>query len=290
MMGEIEKSVQKCLGFFSYFTYAPTAFEVYRFHEGGYEYIKIVKALDRLVDAEIITMCDGYYVYGDAELAQKHVKIRQERYLDAMKKRNKLFWYLPFIKRLPAVRGVALCNFLPLHFTRPESDIDLFILTDNGKIWGTRFFLSFVLRFLRQRPGESKIHAIDTSFLVSEEGEDLSNIKIDGEDPYLKFWIRALLPIYEREEGVFDGFFAKNSWVSMNISPLYVGNRVIKIPFFHMSERFAERIQRKLFSKSINDRMNKNTDIIVSDCMLKFHQNDRRIEIADYVERFTLNK
>jgi hypothetical protein len=79
-----------------------------------------------------------------------------------------------------------------------DSDIDLFIITKNNRIWTTRICFTLILTLLGQRKTTKK-HAgkFCLSFFITENYLNLENIAIKN-DIYLKYWIESLVPIINK--------------------------------------------------------------------------------------------
>ena len=52
----------------------------------------------------------------------------------------------------------------------------------------------------------------------------------------------------------------------------------------YLTEKWFEKLQRAKFPKDICDLQNHDSRVVVSNNVLKFHKNDRRLEIRDYLE------
>ena len=61
---------------------------------------------------------------------EKVLFLRAERYIDK-------------IKNIRGIKMIAICNSLSMFATKPDSDIDLFIVTDKKMLWYVRFFITF---------------------------------------------------------------------------------------------------------------------------------------------------
>lgn len=61
---------------------------------------------------------------------EKALFLRAERYIDK-------------IKNIRGIKMIAVCNSLSMFATKPDSDIDLFIVSDAKMLWYTRFWITF---------------------------------------------------------------------------------------------------------------------------------------------------
>jgi hypothetical protein len=135
-----------------------------------------------------------------------------------VKKYNKIFTYIP------GVLCVCVWNSLSMNAAHKDSDIDLFIITKNNRIWTTRIYFTLILTLLGQRKTARK-HAwkFCLSFFITENHLSLETIAIKN-DIYLKLWIKTLIPIVNKNN-TFEKFQATNS-VSLQLQNSHF------VPFF----------------------------------------------------------
>lgn len=294
-MTSLEKDLYKTFAYFSYFNYPLTIFELWKWQ---YQPDRVY-CLDELTHAlqdsnwlkDRISSFEGMYGIGSDTVISDQVIGRKKKYLNAVRKEKKLRKVLNYVQRLPDVAGVALCNNMPFHFTDEDSDIDLFVITKKDRTWSARLMSVAPLIALRQRPGEMATDPVDISFFLSEEAMDLSNLKIADNDPYLAYWIKTLTPVHGSDD-LWQKFFKANSWVNTFLPNAEIPRRAfrmrvntkIKFPSLPISESWAREIQEQKFPTDIKNRMNKDSRIVVSSNILKFHKNDRRAEIARYFQ------
>jgi hypothetical protein len=108
------------------------------------------------------------------------------------------------------------------------------------------------------------------------ENADLGKIAIEN-DAYLYEWARRLVPV--------DGLKNARSRRGTEVFREPEGTRRVLATFFL---RAAERACKFLFEKKTRgeyERLGKPWGIVISDEFLKFHPEDRRMEIRDAVER-----
>lgn len=291
MPNELEKDIFRTIAYFAYFGYPVTGFEIYKWQlkpTKVHSYFEITKTLATSSWLRLqIEMLNGFYSIKDINTA---VGVRHNRYLNAVKKYKKLKKVLNYVARVPSVKGVALCNSLPLHFTKSTSDIDLFVISSHRKVWTTRLLTVLPMIIFRQRPGETQQDPVDLSFFASEQALDFSKLKFADSDPYMSVWLRTLVPVYEQEVGIFNNFLAQNSWAKEDLPNSKLTKRAFrqraqitkKLPIF-ISEKLAKKLQLKKFPADIILHQNIDSTIVVSDELLKFHKNDRRAEVAKFL-------
>jgi hypothetical protein len=236
---------------------------------------------------------DGWYALAQHKPIADMQRGRKDRILDAARKFSKLRRVVKWFGLLPSVRAVGAVNTLAWWHTKPQSDIDLFLIVRPGTLWITRLLLVLPFALLGKRPvkngGEEPVDPFCFSFFVTTDVEDVARLQIEGGDLYLAFWVRAIVPLFDRD-GYFTQFQNKNAWVKqwlpnaptvlmhkqMGVKPL----PCVPFPWFRF-DAFAEKIQRKRFPDRIKDLANKDTRVVISGQMLKFYVNDRRQEYRD---------
>lgn len=122
-------------------------------------------------------------------------------------------------------------------------------------------------------------------------------------DIYLLYWIATLIPIYNKEE-TYENFLEKNHWIRKYLPNIYAnkpeneillkdGSIFYKIMRGGISllnllstERMTKWLQLKIMPEHLKRMANKNTNVIISNEILKFHDKDRRRE---YYEKWANN-
>lgn len=274
------------IAYHAYFGYPLTLHEIWKWVMAD-EPVTFADVRRALVKSEWlrdrIVQVGPYYGIGDVS---SQVQNRARRYADAMRKYRKAHWFARIFQWLPGVESVAICNSLAFHFTTSSSDIDLFIVTSSRNTWTARLLTTLPAMLFRQRPGECALDPLCLSFFVSVDALDLSNLKLDADDPYFSFWFATLSPMIVRDD-VLANVWGANNWLRQrlpNAEPVRRAsafrvrprNRAWRLLWL---EPRAERMQRERFPAHIRDLMNVDTRVVVTNSVLKFHDHDRREEI-----------
>ncbi|MFA6522395.1 MAG: hypothetical protein WCT24_02275 [Patescibacteria group bacterium] len=289
MLNAPEKQIIEVIAYFSFFGYPLTAFEIWKW----------LRTLDisfeevlQILESNTISCIAHEGLYWGLGDLKTQILDRHDRYVNAMQKERRARRVLFYLSKIPWVRGVALCNNLPLHFTRPESDIDFFVLVHRNRVWSARLMAVLPLMLLRLRPHETKRNPVDVSFFADSDAEDFSMLRLEGGDPYLSTWMQSLVPVYEREPGVFDAFFKKNRWAGVELPHAGYGWRCARMKktrsWFLPSlcpERLAAWVQTRWLPRDITSIANQSSNVLINDHMLKFHLNDRRQDVRDHIAR-----
>lgn len=287
----LEESLYRVLAYFAYFQFPLTTFELWKWCDAPS--VTILEIEEVLKSSSWLrlhgcTSDQGFFALGD--VAAWRVE-RILRATDALRKSRRASQFVKWASRLPWIKMIAVCNSLAFSFTNEESDIDLFIVTERGKIWSTRLILAGALALARARPGERAKDPVCLSFFVTDDRLDLSSVKIGQDDPYLLYWIATLSPLLDRGDTLAK-LRAANGWMRPNVprahgvcrAQAYAVPSVRKLPDIFGFERIAERMQRARFPLTLRKMMNTDTRVVVTDSMLKFHHNDRRQDILETYE------
>ncbi|KKW34144.1 hypothetical protein A3D69_01405 [Candidatus Uhrbacteria bacterium RIFCSPHIGHO2_02_FULL_54_11] len=280
MMSDLEKDILRTVLWFSLFAYPPTAFEVWKWMlrpSASRTLFDVVFALASSKELHTLLLEDeGVYVLRDSTTSSA---LRRERFGDAVRKMERVRRAVGYLKRIPFVRGVGVCNTLSWMQTTPESDIDLFIIVREGSLWTTRLLSVLPFKLLRARPGERVRDPFCFSFFLSDASLNLETLALPGGDPYLAYWTKSIIPVFDRD-GVFEEFQRANAWTWDVLSQAHArgvvcdGSRARRAPDW--LERTASKLQQRQFPETITQMANRDSRVVVSDAMLKFHANDRR--------------
>jgi len=216
-------------------------------------------------------------------------------FLEKIKKYRFLFCNLPF------VRDIYICNSLSFNKLTENSDIDLFFVIEDGKMWRARFWsvIIFWLFNIKTKKLEKKwsdnYMKFCLSFYVCESSQNLEKIKKNN-DIYLAYRIAHTSPIYQ-QKWIHHYFTSQNPWIK-NFLPnhnlkhnidfeIWIENKVWifkKIIEFFLNNKFWNLLQ--ILIKYIRlpiiirkkSKLWKNAkNIIISDDVLKFYEDKRDI-------------
>ena len=186
---------------------------------------------------------------------------------------------------------IAIVNSLSMYATHEDSDIDLFIVTKPGMIWFVRFFSTLILwKHGVWRKWKDIAGNFCLSFFITTEASNLENIAIEN-DIYLYYWIYYMKPIFQIND-TYKQFLRKNSWVQ--IDPIQKKEN-IRYMIYNTNEndsskltlyRWINKLLRRILIWKTNESYRKlwsPSGIIVSDSILKFHNEDRREVIRNTI-------
>lgn len=287
-MSPLEIALLKTLNYFHLWSYPLTLLELkkwlWEYQENSIP--NILAALTELQKKKLIAEKQGYYflIGQDAQ-----VGIRLNRYRLAEYKLKKSRIWLKILSLTPWVKGIFLCNTLAYFNSRKESDVDLLVLTEPGTIWRTRFFMTSLTKIFGLRPHpQHNQDKLCLSFFLTTDNLNLEPLKIAAQDIYLTYWIEQILPIYQTEDA-YGKFWRANTWIKKYLpqaqgyklaetarlsKPLWqrkIKKILTRIPGEHILASF----QKKILPKKLHSA-EKNSGVVLSDKILKFHAPDNR--------------
>ena len=302
MKAGLQKNILYTLTFFDLIGKPLTLFECWQYLfnvfslKSGASIIEIEDILRK--HPKVANFRGFYFLKGHRELVDR--RRREHNFSQVKWKRARrvirLLSYVPF------VRMVAVCNTVAFNTATRGSDIDFLILVQNGKMWTTRFAVTLLVSLLGLRRHHHKIaDRICLSFYLADNCLDLRKValrKEDGaiNDPYLVYWASKVSPVYDEGRG--EIFFSQNDWIRKYF-PRYipysgVGRRVIqnnfpkkiwkksiewllRSTFGNLGEDILKKLQlAKMSHNTKSVAREPNTKVIISDQILKFHEQDLR--------------
>jgi hypothetical protein len=301
----LARAIDGAVAFFHLFEYPLTVTELWRAlrTEKPVSLWDVHQALEK--DGELRTRLrvkNGWVMRRDAP--EDFVARRQERLFWTDQKFKKALRFVRWMRLFPFVRMVAIGNSVAFNTTHEHSDIDFFIVVERGHLWTARFWLVAMAKLLRQRPQEGHLDSIEREdalcfvYFVTTDALNLESTKVGTEDIYLEYWISHLRPVFDSGEWV-RRFLAANAWATQPFphwTPMFPSHwrtvwpsavfRSIQCLFEKVhdlvgpaSERRFKQWQERILPERLLAAAERPTAVMLTDQMLKFHENDRRAEI-----------
>ena len=144
-----------------------------------------------------------------------YLKIKENPWKIEKKSIEKTIKYLNYIKRIPWIKMIWIWNSISMNCADSESDIDLFIVTSQNRMWLVRIAITTIFQILLVRKNE-KYHAsrFCLSFFSTIDWLNFWEFAIK-DDIYLYFWIVYFKPILDFDE-TYNLFIEKNNKVRIN--------------------------------------------------------------------------
>lgn len=230
---------------------------------------------------------------------------RAERLLRSEKLWKRALSTARYLELVPFVKMIAVVNTLAISNVRPESDIDFLIVTTPNHIWISRIIVSGIVNLLGYRRHGTKIAGrICLSFYVSTDGMDFSKLVNAHPDTHFAFWTSQVYPILD--DGTYEKFQQANGWVNTLLPHAWSWDWKRKLlsrngglqsikqfyeiffssPIGAWFESWARSYQLKRIDKHVESKAGEGTtEVVISEDVLKFHEQDRRREYNDRFER-----
>ncbi len=197
--------------------------------------------------------------------------------------------YIEKIKNISGIHMIWICNSISMNATKESSDIDLFIVTSPHRLWYVRIKLTLFFHIRRLRKtGKKHAGRFCLSFFCTTDGMDFWEFAIPN-DIYLYYWILAMKPIVNNNRCYQKFLEANTSWTDyMQFRNAFSKNQR-SIPYtgtvkWEDSKTLdkIEKILKNVFLPKTLKSFQKLWYpfwVIISDSMLKFHDQDRRKQI-----------
>ena len=289
-----QKEILKIVSFYDIFSFPLTIFEIKK----SLFFTITLGELEMILEEDFlgskIENKNGFYFLRGRE---ENINSRNRRYNYSLKKNKTAKFFAKIFAKLPFILAVYFVNSIGSYNLREESDIDIFIITKNKRIWLSRFFCAGLMKILNKRPNKkTKKDKICLSFYLSEDNLDLQGLKIKSGDPYFDFWERNLL-LLEDKNNIHQKFLRVN-----NLEVYYDSNYDLnKIEDVSISKNktdlasnlmdYLEKISYKFQVKIMPPILRRAADIkddssgvVFSDNIIKLYLKDRRLEIKKKYE------
>lgn len=283
-----EKRALATLAFFDLFLYGLNFDELKKYFIGALPKDELLlKFLNG--SAKIKTEGGFYFLHSsEANLAkrQEYDRISDDFWKHVRK-------YAKFLRFVPFLKTVAVCNTLAFGTVTEKSDIDLFIIAKKGRLFIVRCITVLVFGLLGVRRHGSKIaRRFCLSFYIDDEHLNLQPIHFGADDIYFYYWFLTLVPLVDFN--TFKKLQNSNRWLYNFFEQLpgkdpqlvFINNRFFTTILEKLLNgklgNFFEQLVRKIQFKRHEKRFgtfDPKASLVVSDYMLKFHNIDRREEI-----------
>lgn len=301
-LSKLEKSIVETVCYFDLQDYPLTAVEIWRWlynppltDNRPPTLLEVDESLKKSQFLrELLDCFQGFYFLRGRE---QLVLQRKDRNLLADKKMKKAVKYVKLFRFFPTVRLIAVCSSLSAGNVKESSDIDMFIVAKNGTIWLTRFLLVTTLKILGQRPTLNQTKdKICLSYYVTVDSMDLEQSQAAQDDIVFTYYVDGFLPLYD-PDGLYQQFYEINHWYRKRLPNSDWPNRtvleikngrwseffqsVLEVVYWPLSNRLSRdwlcNLQLSIMPERLKSRANVDSNVIVTDRILKFHDKDNRV-------------
>lgn len=218
---QIDKNILATLLFYDLLDYPLTLLEIFKYlnHSLSDSSSKIglqqiYSALKKSPLQNYIRFTNGFYSLADSysnnqQPYQKRLK-RQKISAQKWKKLNKI---LNFLRYVPFIRGIGITGSLTLNNAKSQSDLDLLIIAQEGRIWTVRALVSILLAiFGLKRQNQKTQDKICLNCFLTENSLNLKP-EVKPQNIYSAQEYARLKPWLEEKKGLWQEFQKKNNWI-----------------------------------------------------------------------------
>jgi hypothetical protein len=205
---------------------------------------------------------------------------------------------------VPYLRMMAVTNTVADRTADKDSDIDVFIIIEDGRLFLSRTIITALLQLTGlRRHGKHVANRICLSFFVTTKALDLQPIAFPPYDIYLAYWIHQLTPVLDAKDTAAH-FFKANQWVTKYIPAGRAPGGSVRHPgiIAKVTERLLNtflgtwietkladwqlsRVKQKAPRGNARDPEKADVEVIANRQMLKFHEKERRRLYREQWER-----
>lgn len=293
---DMEKVIVRTIAFFDLFDFPITSWEIWNlgiWENKNIKLTEIIESLEKLISQRSIEKEECYYFLKGRK---QSVDIRKNRYnyyqrkIKRLKIVTKIFFLLPWIK------FIALGNNIGPNNLKDGSDIDVFVISSEKRIWLSRLYCAGLMKLAGMRPKQGdERDKICLNFYLDETKMDLNKFALNKNefDIYLMYWLAFLRPIEDRDR-IYEKLIYSNDWLVNYLSNWQPYSSVISkkklnlvnlMPskFIDILEMWSRKWQEKRLPRVLQEIKNKDTRVVVNDSVLKLHSKDRR---EDYYNKW----
>jgi len=245
LMAPLEEEVTRILAYYDVFDY-PLDIDQISSHTRSSSSNRdaLLHVLDSLVTRSIVRCAEGFYSLSLDPAASATRRLTNERHATRMIMRARRI--ARFLKHVPYVRGIFVTGSLSKWICPPEGDIDFMIVTEPGRLWIVRLFLTLIKKsvFLNHR----KYFCIN--LLVAN-----NELRFERQNFYQAVEVASVMPVWNAP--LFREFHKANLWVREFI-PRWVPGKiwVSMLPDRpSLVQKIAERLLNLLPLESIDGRL-----------------------------------
>ncbi len=245
---EMAQSFIRKLLYFDIFSHPLLAREIFECCDyQNVDFNKGLRILEELKAENLINSdLEFYFIGDDVSKIGRRVeanKLASQRMNDARK-------YVSIVANFPFVRAVFISGTLSKHVMKPDSDIDFFIITEPGKLWICRAFLTLYKKLILRNSHRN----FCLNYFI-----DSNNLEIPDKNIFTATEVAFLLPMYNY--AAYELFMLKNNWIRT------------EFPNFKLRQNESDiqpRSSKKVFEFIFNNRFGKFLDQLSFSIILRF--------------------
>ncbi|MFA6423858.1 MAG: hypothetical protein WCV83_00925 [Candidatus Magasanikbacteria bacterium] len=297
---DLKKAVLRTLAYFDLSDYPLTVTEIknWLYHYEVQDYFDLLTVLEEMKNQKQVEEKFSYFYLPNREMV---VENRRQNLVIAELKLGKARRAAKFIRSVPFLKAIFVCNTVAAGTAAGKSDIDFFIIAQAKRVWLVRFFTNLILRLFNLRTyGDNNRDKICLSFFVDDNNLNLQKLKACEEDIHFAYWITQMVPIFDLNN-YWKSFLSANYWLKdyfPNLLNNFIFQNLVEPGSFAMVwkktweimwfgaygdllEKQARDWQMLKMKLSTKEKAGQGDNgIVLNEGVIKLHENDTRIECA----------
>ncbi len=292
-ISKLEKAIFDTIVYFDIFNMPLTSFEIWKnlYSKEKCSLNDVIKTLDSsdFLKNKLAIKDSLYYL----KTNEKAIQNRKANYINTYYKYKKALKFIKVISSFGFIKAVFIANSMAIDNANEESDIDLYIISKENKIWITRFITTGITKILKLRPTEkTKKDKICLTIFSDEKFLDIKKA-CKEDDIYYTYWINQVIPVYD-SDGIYSEFIKQNSWSKENIQNIFqfgpsykrtiqdnkfktIQRKISNIFCINFLNKISKKIQIKIFPEDIKKLSHEtNKNVVIDDTIIKLHRIDNR--------------
>jgi len=296
----LKQAILRTLAYFDLSAYPLTATEIknwlYQYEVLDFSDLLIV--LEEMKTQNYLEEKYGYfYLFGKEE----NIENRRRSLVVSELKLKKARRAVKFIRGVPFLQAIFVCNTVAAGTATANSDVDYFIIARHGRVWLVRFFTNLILRLFNLRTyGENSSDKICLSFFVDDNNLNLEKLKVSDDDIHFSYWMTQMIPIYD-PNNYWKNFLSANYWLkdyypNLLNNPVFLGlvgqgsvtkvwKKLLEMMWYgaygDLIEKQAHDWQMLKMKLGIKEKaLLNNNGVVLNDGVIKLHENDSREDCA----------
>ncbi|HEY4332854.1 MAG TPA: hypothetical protein VGM78_09810 [Ilumatobacteraceae bacterium] len=196
----VRDAVLAALAYADVFHWPLTADEVHRALPVPSDRADVGHALASLVDRGQVACVDDLYLLGDA---RDRVAERRRREAHSARLWRSARRYGRVVAILPGVRMVAVSGSLAVNAADAAADVDLFVVTEDDRLWTTRAFVVATVRL-------ASVLSMGRTVLCPNFMVAMSNLALAEHDPFTAHELAQLVPL--AGVATYERLLTENMW------------------------------------------------------------------------------
>lgn len=201
-----EKAVYETLCYFGVFNYPVSLYRLCTFLISAVPYSagEVLQALKLLQNDGVIRNYNGLYI-----LAHLDPVSVADRAVFSDKSLERVLFACNYLKKIPWILFIGVTGSVAAKNATSDDDIDILIITEDNRLWLSRFFVVSVLKILKlYRSDKNFENKVCPNLFISRSAINWEHDK----NVYIAHDICSMMPVFERE-GMYFEFLTANKWV-----------------------------------------------------------------------------